>query len=320
MEIITASLALTAGIGIAAGLNHLSAGIRRKSDQVHLFFSLVCFITAGLAISDIFWYKAVTIPNLILTGKVTMTFLILLDVAILWFATRYTGVTLKIPRNIFTALFFLLLLYNGFSEYGIQYHSITSVEAASMPWGEIIGESESVFSTWLIPSYVMTFLMGACVIGCCIRQYKVGGKRPALILVIGIVFHIGANVWDLYIDILEKDFFYLTEYSWIPMMLLMSTELSSKQWNAELQQALGQVKKLSGLLPICSSCKKVRDDEGYWRQIDSYIRDHSEAHFSHGFCPDCARKYFENFYSEVEKVQFAFDGNRDDRTESGGMT
>ena len=57
----------------------------------------------------------------------------------------------------------------------------------------------------------------------------------------------------------------------------------------ELQEALSQVKKLSGLLPICASCKKIRDDQGYWQQIEAYIRDHSEAEFSHSICPECAR-------------------------------
>lgn len=65
----------------------------------------------------------------------------------------------------------------------------------------------------------------------------------------------------------------------------------------ELQAALEKVKLLSGFLPICASCKKIRDDSGYWQQIESYIRDHSEAEFSHGICPDCARKLYPDYYS-----------------------
>lgn len=61
---------------------------------------------------------------------------------------------------------------------------------------------------------------------------------------------------------------------------------------AELQEALDKVKVLSGFLPICASCKRIRDDKGYWNQIESYIRDHSEAEFSHGICPDCAEKLY----------------------------
>ena len=61
---------------------------------------------------------------------------------------------------------------------------------------------------------------------------------------------------------------------------------------AELQEALERVRTLSGMLPICANCKKIRDDKGYWNQIESYIRDHTHAEFSHSICPDCARKLY----------------------------
>ncbi len=64
---------------------------------------------------------------------------------------------------------------------------------------------------------------------------------------------------------------------------------------SELKGALANVKTLSGLLPICSHCKKIRDDKGYWNQIESYIRDHSEAEFSHGICQECAKKHYPDF-------------------------
>lgn len=60
----------------------------------------------------------------------------------------------------------------------------------------------------------------------------------------------------------------------------------------ELQNALSNIKTLSGLLPICAACKKIRDDKGYWKRIETYIREHSEADFSHGICPDCAKKMY----------------------------
>jgi len=70
----------------------------------------------------------------------------------------------------------------------------------------------------------------------------------------------------------------------------------------ELRQALEKVKQLGGLLPICSHCKKIRDDKGYWNQVESYIRDHSDAKFSHGICPECAEKYYPDMdlYGENE--------------------
>lgn len=73
-------------------------------------------------------------------------------------------------------------------------------------------------------------------------------------------------------------------------------EMERERLARELQSALAaKVKQLSGFLPICASCKKIRDDKGYWNQIESYIRDHSEAEFSHGLCPDCAKRMYSDF-------------------------
>jgi DNA-binding response OmpR family regulator len=60
----------------------------------------------------------------------------------------------------------------------------------------------------------------------------------------------------------------------------------------ELQQALAEIKTLRGMLPICASCKKIRNDGGVWQGVEDYVRAHSEAEFSHGFCPDCIRKLY----------------------------
>ena len=70
---------------------------------------------------------------------------------------------------------------------------------------------------------------------------------------------------------------------------LIATKRDLQQKTIELQDALNQVKQLKGLLPICASCKKIRDDKGYWNQIESYIKRHSEAEFSHSICPECAK-------------------------------
>jgi PAS domain S-box-containing protein len=68
----------------------------------------------------------------------------------------------------------------------------------------------------------------------------------------------------------------------------------------DLQHALSEVKALSGLLPICSSCKKIRDDKGYWNNLEQYISKHSEAEFSHGICPDCAQKLYPELYRKIK--------------------
>lgn len=65
---------------------------------------------------------------------------------------------------------------------------------------------------------------------------------------------------------------------------------------ADLREALAKVKTLSGFLPICASCKKIRDDKGYWNQIEAYLSEHSAAEFSHGICPECLEKLYPDLY------------------------
>jgi DNA-binding response OmpR family regulator len=68
----------------------------------------------------------------------------------------------------------------------------------------------------------------------------------------------------------------------------------------ELEEALSRVKTLQGLLPICSYCKKIRDDRNYWQQVEGYISDHSEAQFSHGICPECYSRFVQ---PELDRLQ-----------------
>ena len=72
-------------------------------------------------------------------------------------------------------------------------------------------------------------------------------------------------------------------------------EVERERLIGELEASLAKVKQLSGLLPICANCKKIRDDQGYWQQIEIYIRDHSEAEFSHGICPECMEKLYPGY-------------------------
>lgn len=69
-------------------------------------------------------------------------------------------------------------------------------------------------------------------------------------------------------------------------------EIALKEKHEKLIKAMEEIKVLSGLLPICSSCKKIRDDKGYWNQIEAFIQEHSEAKFSHSICKECVKKLY----------------------------
>jgi len=76
-------------------------------------------------------------------------------------------------------------------------------------------------------------------------------------------------------------------------------EEEREQLIGKLQEALAKVKTLSGFLPICASCKNIRNDQGYWQQIEIYVRDHSDAEFSHSICPGCMKELYPKYYTRL---------------------
>jgi sensor domain CHASE-containing protein len=88
-------------------------------------------------------------------------------------------------------------------------------------------------------------------------------------------------------------------------LLLRTDEIKSKSValelsNHELKKMLAEIKTLRGIIPICSFCKNVRDDEGYWKQVEVYLKENSDANFSHGVCPTCFKEQYPNEYAELE--------------------
>lgn len=92
---------------------------------------------------------------------------------------------------------------------------------------------------------------------------------------------------------------YMARYNYLQEERRREAEWKLRESVEELQEALERVRTLKGLLPICSRCKKVRDDSGYWQNVDAYISEHTDTEFSHGLCPDCHAEQL----AELEKMR-----------------
>lgn len=82
---------------------------------------------------------------------------------------------------------------------------------------------------------------------------------------------------------------------------IKQANLAREELICNLQKALAEVKTLSGMLPICSSCKNIRNDDGFWQQIEEYISKHSDLDFTHGICSECVKKLYPGIYPEFEE-------------------
>ena len=95
-----------------------------------------------------------------------------------------------------------------------------------------------------------------------------------------------------------QDYLFKGEPSQPAIIRIIRYAIERQRLTTELRNALAKVEQLQGLLPICSHCKSIRDDDGYWNRVESYISKCADAKFSHGICPDCAKKHYPEIYSD----------------------
>ena len=123
-----------------------------------------------------------------------------------------------------------------------------------------------------------------------------------LVLAITVVTFIVAGEYDILEKIVEVshkyEHFELDEIITASVVLLICLLVFSARRLLELAKALAEVKILRGIIPICSFCKNIRDDEGFWQQVEVYVQHHSEAAFSHSICPECIKKECPDYEKE----------------------
>ncbi len=104
--------------------------------------------------------------------------------------------------------------------------------------------------------------------------------------------------FDEFITVVIFWVFALAIFSFRRWREVVLSEQKLARYNKVLESALTDIKQLKGMIPICASCKKIRDDDGYWHQVEVYIQAHSEADFSHGVCPDCVNALYPELLKE----------------------
>ena len=101
---------------------------------------------------------------------------------------------------------------------------------------------------------------------------------------------------DEFMTLIAFSFFGVLVFSWRRWRDIRTLSNNLLLRNTELKDALEQIKTLQGILPICSNCKKIRDENNVWHQMESYVSNHTKAQFSHGLCPDCAGRLYPDIY------------------------
>ena len=163
-------------------------------------------------------------------------------------------------------------------------------------WGEIIGYqlgelSPSSITTWQNLIHPDDLKRSAELLG-----RHLAGELPYYICECRIKHKHGHWVW-----VLDRGSIITRSAEGVPLKMFGThTDISDRKkieteresMINELQSALAEVRTLKGIVPICAGCKKIRDDKGFWEQVETYVQKHTEAKFSHGFCPECVEKYY----------------------------
>jgi len=128
----------------------------------------------------------------------------------------------------------------------------------------------------------------ACPLNACL--YYLSDKHHKSLRLLGKSFNMKNNEAESQYEVIEKDDVGQAEnFDALVVENARLYELANER-AAKLEKAYNEIKTLRGILPICSSCKKIRDDAGYWQKLEVYVHNHTEANFSHGYCPECAEK------------------------------
>jgi len=295
------SLSEIFSIVVACGIFMVAWNSRRFMDNNYLLFLGVSYLfIGGIDLVHTFAYKGMGVFEGYGANLPTQ----------LWIAARYMeSLSLLIAPFFFDREVKITPIF-------ITYLAVTCFLIATIfIWGifpDCFLEGKGLTPFKKISEYIISFiLIGALTY--LFQKRKEFDPKVFRLLIATILITIGAELtFTLYVDVyglsnLIGHFFKIISFYLIykaiietglvrPYDLLFRNlkrnEQNLKEERDNLRKALAEVKKLSGLLPICASCNKIRDDKGYWNQIEAYIRDHSEADFSHSICPECAKKLY----------------------------
>ncbi len=193
-------------------------------------------------------------------------------------ADWFTGTLVVGDTGLTTAIIYLS--GNASSDLYITYFLIILIAALSTSLKQLIG-----LSVALCAAYGMLLFLGLKETGSLSESHLL--RIPILLIM--------ATFYGVFAEMIRKERRQkagLIDY----IAALKQAEEERERLIRELQDALANIKTLRGLLPICFSCKQIRDDKGYWNQIDTYIQEHTDAEITHGICPTCAQKLYPDLY------------------------
>jgi len=326
-------LYLLIAVSAYAGLYHLMFFFRQKTDVKNLLFSLLCFAQVFYCAAHAKFYSALTIQDALNSIQFVYGVTSILIPLYLWFFYHYTEKSFKkyicYAGSAVFGTFFILSFITSDVTFSLDDVYQKGIQASGLFEGTVYEFAPGFFFQ------VFPFILFAAILFLfcnILRYYRRRYKSAFKLMPVSFGIVVAVAVYDMLSAVGLINFIYLSEFAYMLIILSMSNRLmtdfidSQKEVENlnttleakvtkrtqelldkknELLESLEKVKLLSGFLPICASCKKIRDDKGYWNQIEQYISDHANVEFSHGICPECSEKSYgkQQWYIKMKKRQ-----------------
>ena len=229
MSPLTLLLGTLAGICFATGVIFLFTGLRRPGrDRMQILFALFAFSYAGANLTSVLEYKADTLEEFTRLWDWTALFTVLTLLFLLWFVSAYTKVT---PRIFLIGLTLVLSLVAviAIANPTSIYSEVSGIIKTTLPWGETITQVDASEGIWGIVFFLCQLTLISFLIFACVNQWRRGDRRDAIMLGLGLLFLVLALIFDMiFIDSGMINFVYLADYGFIPLLLIMSLQLSNQ--------------------------------------------------------------------------------------------
>jgi hypothetical protein len=309
-----------------AGLYHLLFFFRRKNDRINLLFSFLCFAYTPYFIAQAEWYSSTTIIHAfrsIQAGYGSLSFVMIFEILFFYYFTKksFSKYIIHISTGVFGIFAVLSFINSGVTLSPSTAFSKTLTFAHLYEYTVYEFTAGIFIQLFFVLIIAVMIFLAYSTIRYYKKQYGTILKPMTFALAIGLL----AAVHDTLSVSGVSNSVTLGEFSYMFLILAMTYRLKNNYMdeheeaerlneildtkveertkelnkkNIALEEAIEKVQILSGFLPICANCKKIRDDKGYWNQIEHYISTHSDVIFSHAICPECMHELYPEIESE----------------------
>lgn len=229
---------------------------------------------------------------------------------------EYSPVWVSVYVGYLLTTLFYIYIAKGMAEFGecsskptiVLGGAMLAIQILGLTYSSLIAPSSSLTLVIMNSTITILFIQMVSIHFKCINKIF---KQPVILLPIALVWYIailvGHIIFKMQYTIRESCIFYeaLIYASYVMAKVLLGFSLiviTAKRFILDLQDSMGRIETLEGLMPVCSCCKKIRDDEGYWNHVDTYFNEHSHLKVSHSICPNCQKElYGEDFVNDDDE-------------------